>query len=404
MGDRAVGPLVTRLLVALAAAALVTACSLVEALTYRAAPLGTVLLPMVVLIVGAGVAPFVPALGVLAAVVSFPVQVFGVPDSPGVGGTALVTMMVLIAYGALRLPPRWSALGAALAALGAAASIVVDGESVFEFVFFAATMGGAWTLGWLLRRERRRGRELRELAAALAAERERSGRLAVVEERARISRELHDAVAHTVSVMTLQVGVVRRRLDDTPEGDVLRTVEELGRRSVDELRRVVGALRERPDDCPDADALGPAPSLARLDGLVEELGGVGLRVRVHQEGEPVALAPAMDTSAYRIVAEALTNVLRHAAVDEAEVVVAYRPGLVALTVLDRGRGTGHDDAEPDGAGGHGLLHLHERATLFGGTLDAGPREGGGFRVHAELPLGAAPVAVAGGVTGAVTGA
>ncbi|WP_433037775.1 sensor histidine kinase [Actinomycetospora sp. CA-053990] len=391
MGDRVMRPFVTRLLVALAAAGLVTACCLVEALTYRATPIGTVLLPMAVLIVGAGVAPFVPALGVLAAVLSFPVQVFLVPDSPGIGGTALVTMMVLIAYGGLRLPPRWSALGAVLAALSAAASIVVDGESVFEFVFFAATMGGAWTLGWLLRRERRRGRELRELAAALAAERERSGRLAVVEERARISRELHDAVAHTVSVMTLQVGVVRRRLDQTPEGDVLRTVEELGRRSVDELRRVVGGLRERPDD---GDAVGPAPSLARLDGLVEELGGVGLRVRVLHEGESVALAPAMDTSAYRIVAEALTNVLRHAAVDEAEVVIAHRPGLVTLTVLDRGRGASHDDADPDRPGGHGLLHLHERATLFGGTLDAGPREGGGFRVHAELPLGPAPVAAA----------
>ena len=119
MGDRVVRPFVTRLLVALAAAGLVTACCLVEALTYRATPLGTVLLPMAVLIVGAGVAPFVPALGVLAAVVSFPVKVFLVPDSPGIGGTALVTMMVLIAYGGLRLPPRARPRGRSTAAAGA---------------------------------------------------------------------------------------------------------------------------------------------------------------------------------------------------------------------------------------------------------------------------------------------
>ncbi|MEJ2859894.1 sensor histidine kinase [Actinomycetospora flava] len=383
-------PVVTRVAMAVGGAALVTAASLVEALTYRGAPVGGVLLPMAALIAGAAVAPFLPAVGVLAAVVSFPLQVFLTPDSPGIGGTALITMMVLIAYGGLRLPPRWSALGAALAALGAAASIVVDGESLFEFVFFAATMGGAWSLGWLLRRERHRGAELRALAAALAAERERSGRLAVVEERARISRELHDAVAHTVSVMTLQVGVLRRRLQETPEGEVLRAVEELGRRSVDELRRVVGALRE---DADGANPLDPAPSLARLDALVAELDGVGLAVGVRHDGEPVSLAPAMDTSAYRIVAEALTNVLRHAGAGEAEVVLTHRRESLTITVTDRGAGaeaTRSDD-------GHGLLHMRERAALFGGTLVAGPREGGGFRVEAVLPLGPSPVAAAGSV-------
>ncbi|WP_433787798.1 sensor histidine kinase [Actinomycetospora sp. CA-101289] len=376
-------PIAVRLLVALAGAGLVTAACLVEALTYRDQALGPVLLPMALLIAGAGVAPFVPALGVVAAVISFPVQVFLVPDSPGIGGTALVTMMVLIAYGARHLRTRWSALGAALAALSAAASIVVDGESLFEFVFFAATMGGAWLVGWLLRREARRGAELRDLAAALAAERERSGRLAVAEERGRLSRELHDAVAHTVSVMTLQVGVVRRRLQDTEEGEVLRSVEELGRRSVDELRRVVGALRT---DTDGSGTLDPPPSLDRLDDLVAELGRVGLAVTVRREGEARALAPATDTSAYRIAAEALTNVLRHAGVAEAEVVVVHGRESVGLSVLDRGRGPAPTSArDADDPGGHGLLHLRERAVLVGGTLEAGPREGGGFRVHAELP-------------------
>ncbi|MEJ2887162.1 sensor histidine kinase [Actinomycetospora aeridis] len=374
-------PFATRLAMSVGGAALVTAACVVEALTYRQTSLGAVLLPMAVLIAGAAAAPFVPAVGVVAAAVSFPFQVFLVPDSPGIGGTALITMMVLIAYGGLRLRPRWSALGAALAALSAAASIVVDGESLFEFVFFAATMGGAWSLGWLLRRERRRGAELRELAAALAAERERSGRLAVVEERARISRELHDAVAHTVSVMTLQVGVLRRRLQETPEGEVLRSVEELGRRSVDELRRVVGALREEAD----AGDRDPAPSLARLDALVAELDRVGLAVTVRHEGEPATLTPAMDTSAYRIVAEALTNVLRHAGTAEAEVVLTHRRESLALAVLDRGSGPTAASSD-DVHGGHGLLHMRERAALFGGTLHAGPRDGGGYRVEAVFPL------------------
>jgi signal transduction histidine kinase len=383
-----VRPRTVRLLVGLAAGAVVLAGSLVEALTYRGVPPELLVVPLVVLVGGTVVAPFLPAVGVAAAVLSYPSQVLVGARTPGIGGTALITMMVLVGYGARRLPVRWSAPGALLAAAGASGALVAHGESVFEYVFFAVTMGGAWLVGWLLRREARRSAELRDLAAALAAERERSGRLAVVEERARISRELHDAVAHTVSVMTLQVGVLRRRLQDTTEGDALRAVEELGRRSVDELRRVVGALRSDPDD---PDGRDPAPSLSRLPGLVDELARVGLAVTVREEGTPVTLAPAMDTSAYRIAAEALTNVLRHAGTTEAEVVLAHGRDALVITVLDRGRGpTGATD--PDG--GHGLLHMRERAALFGGTLHAGPRDGGGYRVEAVLPLAPAPAVVA----------
>ncbi|MFC5138534.1 sensor histidine kinase [Actinomycetospora rhizophila] len=383
------GPVPGRLLAGLVAGGLVLAGSLVEAATYRGVAPQVLVLPIALLVLGAALAPLAPAVGVLAAALTFPVQVLLAARTPGIGGTALIAMMALVGWGALRMRPRWSAPGAVLAALGGSGGLVAHGESVFEFGFFAVTMGGAWLVGWLLRREGRRRRELRELAAALAAERERSGRLAVVEERARISRELHDAVAHTVSVMTLQVGVLRRRLQETPEGDVLRSVEELGRRSVDELRRVVGALREDADDAAGRD---PAPSLARLDGLVAELGRVGLAVTVRHDGEPAPLAPAMDTSAYRIVAEALTNVLRHAGTAEAEVVLTHRRESLAIVVQDRGTGPG--TAPADVHGGHGLLHMRERAALFGGTLDAGPREGGGYRVEAVLPLAPAPVVTA----------
>lgn len=379
------GPVPGRLLAGLVAGGLVLAGSLVEAATYRGVAPQVLVLPIALLVLGAALAPLAPAVGVLAAALTFPVQVLLAARTPGIGGTALIAMMALVGWGALRMRPRWSAPGAFLAALGGSGGLVAHGESVFEFGFFAVTMGGAWLVGWLLRREGRRRRELRELAAALAAERERSGRLAVVEERARISRELHDAVAHTVSVMTLQVGVLRRRLQETPEGEVLRSVEELGRRSVDELRRVVGALRHEDD----ASALDPVPSLARLDDLVTELGHVGLAVTVRHDGEPAPLAPAMDTSAYRIVAEALTNVLRHAGAAEAEVVLTHRRESLAIVVLDRGAGPGA--TRTDVHGGHGLLHMRERAALFGGTLDAGPREGGGYRVEAVLPLAPAPV-------------
>ncbi|GLZ44312.1 hypothetical protein Acsp06_04970 [Actinomycetospora sp. NBRC 106375] len=329
------GPVPSRLLAGLVAAALVLAASLVEALTYRGAPPQSFVLPLALLVVGAALAPLLPAVGLVVAVIAYPVQLLLDPGSPGVGGTTLIVMMVLVGLAARRLRPRWSAPGAALTALSGSGALVASGEEVFEFLFFAVTMGGAWLVGWLLRRQARRGAELRELAAALAAERERSGRLAVVEERARISRELHDAVAHTVSVMTLQVGVLRRRLQDTPEGEALRAVEELGRRSVDELRRVVGALRP---DAGDPDPRDPAPSLSRLAGLVDELGRVGLAVTVREDGEPAVLAPAMDTSAYRIVAEALTNVLRHADTAAAEVVLTHRREALTITVLDRGQG------------------------------------------------------------------
>lgn len=378
------GPVPTRLLAGVLAAALVLAASLVEALTYRGVEPQLFVLPLVVLVGGTLLAPLEPRVGLLTAAVAYPVQILVAPGTPGIGGTTLITMMVLVGLAGRRLAPVWSAPGAALAALFGSGALVAGGGAVFEFVFFAVTMGGAWLVGWLLRREARRSAELRELAAALAAERERSGRLAVVEERARISRELHDAVAHTVSVMTLQVGVLRRRLQETPEGEVLRSVEELGRRSVDELRRVVGALRS--DD--DASSLDPAPSLTRLDALVTELGRVGLAVTVREEGEPAPLAPAMDTSAYRIVAEALTNVLRHAGTADAEVVLTHRRESVAIAVLDRGTGPSTAPAED---GGHGLLHMRERAALFGGSLHAGPREGGGFAVMAVLPLAPAPV-------------
>ncbi|GAA4825461.1 hypothetical protein GCM10023201_09860 [Actinomycetospora corticicola] len=376
-----------RLGVGLLAGTVVVVGSAAEAGVYRGVDVAFYLVPVLTLAVGAALAPLLPEAGLPAAAATFPLQALAAPHSPGVGGIALITMMVLVAHGARRLPLGRSGPGAALVAVGGASGTMLAGAPWFELVFFGATMGGAWTLGWLVRRESRRSTELARLADELATERERTTHIALVEERTRISRELHDAVAHSVSVMTLQVGVVRRRLeradDDGPEVTALRAVEDLGRRSVDELRRVVGVLRARDgsDPGPDDGPLAPAPSLHQLDDLVRRLAGVGLAVTVTVHGEPGRLAPATDTSAHRIVAEALTNVLRHAATDRAEVVLRWEGARVVVEILDRGRGP-----TPGGEPGHGLVHLRERALLAGGTLETGPRPDGGFRVRVVLPV------------------
>jgi signal transduction histidine kinase len=380
-------PALARLGVGLVAGALVLAGCLAETIVYRGVTPGLFVVPTAALVAGVVLAPLVPWLGMVGAAASFPLQVLVAPDTPGIGGIALITMMVLVAHGARRLWARVSGPLAVLAALGGASGSIASGAPWFELIFFGTTMGGAWTLGWLLRRESRRSVEFARLADELAAERERTTRLALAEERTRISRELHDAVAHSVSVMTLQVGVVRRRLERVDDGSdevtALRSVEDLGRRSVDELRRVVGVLRTA-DEGPDDGPLTPAPSLHHLDDLVDRLGGAGLAVAVTVQGEPGTLAPATDTSAHRMVAEALTNVLRHAGTDHAEVLVRWEGARVAVEVLDRGRGPG--DGEP----GHGLVHLRERARLAGGTFEAGPRPDGGFAVRVVLPVLAVP--------------
>jgi signal transduction histidine kinase len=200
----------------------------------------------------------------------------------------------------------------------------------------------------------------------------------VAEERARIARELHDAVAHSVSVMVLQVGAVRRLLgDDRPrEREVLEGVEELGRQAVGELHTMLGILRRRD---PGAE-LAPQPSLRRVDELVEQVRSAGLDASLNVSGS-ADLAPGLDMSAYRIVQEALTNALRHAPGSRVSVTVEYGRDLV-LEVVDEGAKNGH--AAPPGSG-HGLVGMRERAALYGGSLEAGPRDGG-FAVRAVLPL------------------
>ncbi|NRQ34566.1 sensor histidine kinase [Nonomuraea sp. NN258] len=222
----------------------------------------------------------------------------------------------------------------------------------------------------------------RELAV-LAAERGRLlAREAVAAERGRIARELHDIIAHSVSVMTMHSSGVRLRLRDDHESErqMLVTVEETGREALIELRRMVGLLRTSQDD--------PAPpgvGLDRLPDLLDQIRSAGLEVTLDVRGEPAPLPAALDLSAYRIVQESLTNALKHAGPTRAAVTVAYRPGELRLEIIDHGPAERRARPSRTSEAGHGLIGMRERAALFGGTLTAEPDHSGGFRVQAVLP-------------------
>ncbi len=308
---------------------------------------------------------------------------------PPMGGAHLVATMVLVGYAAYRTDGRTGLVAYAVGALTPAVTIIAAGQTVWELLFYALILGPAWLVGALLRREQHRGAELARLAEALRLEREKQAEVAVAAERTRISRELHDAVAHTVSVLTLQVGVVRRRLDaGSVEEETLRGAETLGRQAVDELRRIVGLVREG-----EAPALSPLPSLAQLGELVDQVRAAGVDVDVHVDGEVAAVAHAVDMSAYRIVQEALTNALRHAPGAPVRVSVEVGRSALEVTVANGPSSSpGMHAARVRGDGGNGLPGMRERAHVLGGTLRAGPLDDGGFEVRAVLPLG--PVTVA----------
>jgi signal transduction histidine kinase len=247
---------------------------------------------------------------------------------------------------------------------------------------------GAWlllVLAWQAGREMRRRRlelgTLRARTAQLEQEREEKARLAAAEERARIARELHDVVAHSVSVMVVQAQAADRVLEGEQPAvrELLGSIETTGRQALTELRRLLGLLRREEHHA----SLAPQPSLRYLDGLVEQVRDAGLPVDLVVQGEPSRLSPGVDLSAYRIVQEGLTNALKHAGRAQARVVVRYSPGELRLEVADDGDGNG------DGGGaGHGLDGMRERVALYGGELESGPLAGGGYVLRARLPLGA----------------
>lgn len=219
----------------------------------------------------------------------------------------------------------------------------------------------------------------REQWAQARAEQEAAERRRADEERLRIARELHDVLAHSISVINVQAGVGLALLDSDPEQarTALTTIKAASKEALGEVRQVLDTLRT-PGDAPRA----PAPGLARLPELVEQAAGAGLAVEVTAEGRALALPPGTDLAAFRIVQEALTNVVRHSGSRTARVRIGYGPGRVQLRIDDEGPATGGEA----GGSGNGLVGMRERAAALGGTIDAGPRPGGGFRVLATLPV------------------
>ena len=285
--------------------------------------------------------------------------------------TGVVAFYSLGAHAGERDARAGLALG--LAALWAI--VVVSGQVDFGSFFFSTALA---LIPWLV------GRNLRARAMRLAAaerEQEQRTRLALSHERARIAREFHDVVAHSVGVMVVQAEGARRVLDRDPERarEALDSIEHTGRTALDEMRRSLGVLR-RDDPEPE---LEPQPGLHDLDRLLDQAREGGLEVDVEVEGEPRELPQGVDLSAYRIVQEALTNAIKHAGPVRTRVTVRYGEAELELEVSDDGPGP---SANGEAASGHGLVGMRERIASHGGELRTGPGPEGGFVVHASLPL------------------
>jgi signal transduction histidine kinase len=252
-------------------------------------------------------------------------------------------------------------------------------KNLSAFIATCIVFSLIWTVAFALGRKFEEADEAKRRAAEAEREREERARTAVTEERARIARELHDVVGHSVSVMTVQASAVRRLLrpEQKREREALLIVERTGREALAEMRRMVGVLR-RPEEGP---ALAPQPSLEHVERLVEQAREAGLSVELRVEGDPQPLPAGVDLTAYRLVQEGLTNALKHARAERAQVVVCYGDGDLEVTVSDDGRGAGSGDG-----GGHGLVGMRERVAVFGGELEAGPRAEGGYRLRAKLPV------------------
>jgi signal transduction histidine kinase len=294
-------------------------------------------------------------------------------------GVYVAGMAGALLLGSLR-DAQQERLGLAIVLGGAAIVVYNDpNHSPGELVFIPILFTIGWIVGFALRERAAQAEAADARASQAEREREVAARIAVAEERARIARELHDIVAHAVSVMVLQVGAVRHKLPDerTEDRDALKDVERVGRTALTEMRRLLGAMRDDGDDL----ELTPQPGLGSLEPLLEEVRRAGLPVQLHVEGEPVPLPRALDLSAYRIVQEGLTNALKHAHAGRADVVVRYGSDELQIDVRDDGRGASTSDGL-----GHGLVGIRERVKLYGGEMSTGSANGGGFVLSARLPL------------------
>jgi signal transduction histidine kinase len=326
-------------------------------------------------------APLAATLAVMTAAL---VQALWLTPPPDVFAATIVAAITLFSLGHhVESRPAMVGLGIS-AAIAVVISAVYDpADIVFPVIFFFVL---PWAAGRALRSRLLLTRELAEKAARLEADREERAARAVADERARIARELHDVVAHSLTVMVIQAGAARRLVDRDPERvvEVAATIRQMGREALDEMRRLVGVLSDEPGQ----PVLAPQPTMADLAALVERARGAGLEVELTVRGERAELPPGVDLAAYRVVQEALTNTVKHARAQRATVSVTYAAEQLELCVSDDGAAAAGEapGAEAVPGGGHGLVGMRERVTLYGGELAAGERDGGGFEVRARFPL------------------
>jgi signal transduction histidine kinase len=293
--------------------------------------------------------------------------------------------LVILYSAASMTDVRRAAIAGAIAATGITIYFISDrgDPGVTQAVTTYATYAAAWGVGVYVRSRREYLEVVEERATLLDREREVRSREAVVEERARIARELHDMVGHALSLIVIQAGGAQRVLESKPDlvRNSLASIETTGRQALTDMERMLGMLRTTEED----EAFSPQPGLSEVEVLAARVSEAGLPVKVTIEGSPVPLPASVDLSAYRIIQEALTNALKHAGPAHADVHVRYGDDCLELVIVDDGRGASIDGVDHL-SGGRGLIGMRERVALFGGELDAGPRAEGGFRVRARLPL------------------
>ena len=318
--------------------------------------------------------PFAVLAVTLAAAIATPVD----------GQYVFPIMVALYTIGSTR---SWEAtIGAAAAPVAAGFIYILAGGPEFAYddlIAVGLTCAVAAGLGLFVQSRRASLEALQERAERLDRERELLAERAVAEERVRIAQELHDVVAHNVSLIVVQAQALGATVPGERVAESTAQIAELGREAMAEMHRTLKLLRAGDDESAER---APQPGLADLDDLLERSRAAGLRVELAVEGDPRPLAQSVDLSAFRILQEALTNIIKHAGRAHTTVLLGYRPDALELTVTDTGDGAAAPAPTP---GGHGLVGMRERAALFGGTLTAGPRGHDGFEVHAVLPYGEA---------------
>jgi signal transduction histidine kinase len=292
---------------------------------------------------------------------------------------------LLAIYAVSSQVPRPSAAWACVAGIGGLALGEFLGRSTEDLgtiVGNLVAIFAAWVMGTFVFSRQEYVRQLEDRTKELQEAREELAERAVADERLRIARELHDVVAHSLSIIAVRAGVGAHVLDTNPEEarTALKTTEQVSRKALDEMRRLLGVLRDG-----TAPSLSPLPGLSELSDLVEGVSSTGPAVDLRINGDPIPLSAGLELTAYRIVQESLTNVVKHAHASKARVAVTFHPTELVVEVVDDGAAV----VSSNGTNGHGLEGMRERAELFGGTFEAGPLQDGGFRVRAAMPLEAA---------------